>query len=84
MSARNHCILAHGYDTIKDETFLDFAREIEGILKMFFDAEKLDYEAEKIKARHMPLDTEMLNRFIFGWSLEFRVVFISYIKIDSF
>ena len=61
-------MLKQAWSHDKSENMLDCYSmiTIEGILKRFFDAEGLDYEAEKIKARHMPLDTEMLNRFIFG------------------
>jgi len=66
MSSRNNCILAHGYSVVKDDTVLEFEREVEEVIRILFAVEKLNYNLEKSKATHLSLDAEILNRFLFG------------------
>ena len=66
MNSRNYCFLAHGYEVVKDETFLEFAREVESILKIFFEIEKMDYSAKKNDASYVSLDSGALNNFLYA------------------
>jgi CRISPR-associated protein (TIGR02710 family) len=66
MNSRNYCILAHGYEVVRDETFLEFAREVESVLKIFFEIEGLDYSVKKIEATYVSLDSGMLTSFLYG------------------
>lgn len=66
MYSRNKCILVHGFHVITDQTILEFAKEVEAILRILFAIENIDYEDAKTQATLVTLDRELLNRIIFG------------------
>ena len=66
MSSRNSCILAHGFNVTTDQTVLEFANEIEAILKILFKLENVEYEYVKKQATFVSLDRDVLSRLIFG------------------
>lgn len=66
MSSRNSCILVHGFNVISDQTILEFAKEVEAILRILFEVENMNYENVKNQSTLITLDKESLSRLIFG------------------